>query len=81
METLVTAPTLFMGFGALLWVPLSLGLGRRPVFLLVSVMMLLATIGAGYAKDFRQLLACVCFIGLGEGFSLTCVCSSWSSWL
>lgn len=68
-----------MGFGALFWVPLSLGLGRRPVFLLVSVMMLLATIGAGFAKDFRQLLACLCFIGLGEGFSLTSVRSPWSS--
>jgi hypothetical protein len=49
------------------------------VFLLVSLMMLLATIGAGYANDFRQLLACVCFLGLGEGFSLTSVCFSWSS--
>ena len=69
----MTAPTLFMGFGALLWVPLSLGMGRRPAFLIVVLMMLLATIGAGYAKNFYQLLTCLCFTGLGEGFFLTSV--------
>ncbi|KAH6644801.1 major facilitator superfamily domain-containing protein [Boeremia exigua] len=72
METLSTAPTLFMGFGALLWVPLSLGMGRRPVFLIASLMMSLATIGAGHSANFSQLLTCLCFLGLGEGFSLTC---------
>ncbi|KAF9695391.1 hypothetical protein EKO04_006691 [Ascochyta lentis] len=71
VETLVTAPTLFIGFGALLWVPLSLGMGRRPVFLISTLMMLLATIGAGYAGTFHQLLTCLCFLGLGEGFCLT----------
>ncbi|KAJ4983459.1 major facilitator superfamily transporter [Stagonosporopsis vannaccii] len=72
IETLVTAPTLFMGFGALLWVPLSLGMGRRPIFLLAAFMMSFATIGAGHAANFHQLLTCLCFLGLGEGFSLTC---------
>ncbi|KAF3031321.1 hypothetical protein E8E12_000796 [Didymella heteroderae] len=71
VETLVTAPTLFMGFGALLWVPLSLGMGRRPVFLIAALVMLLATVGAGYAVNFYQLLTCFCFMGLGEGLSLT----------
>lgn len=65
-----------MGFGALLWVPLSLGMGRRPTFLLAALMMLFATIGAGYAANFHQLLTCLCFLGLGEGFSLTLVCST-----
>ncbi|KAF3043911.1 hypothetical protein E8E11_001205 [Didymella keratinophila] len=71
VETLVTAPTLCMGFGALLWVPLSLGMGRRPVFLMAALMMLFATIGAGYAANFYQLLTFFCFLGLGEGLSLT----------
>ncbi|KAF1922674.1 MFS general substrate transporter [Didymella exigua CBS 183.55] len=71
IETLATAPALFMGLGALLWVPLSLGMGRRLVFLIATLMMLLATIGAGYAANFNQLLTCVCFLGLGEGFSVT----------
>ena|SRR5690242_2369909 len=73
VETLVTAPTLFIGFGALLWVPLSLGMGRRPTFLIAAFVMLLATIGAGYAANFNQLLTCLCILGLGEGFSLSCV--------
>jgi MFS family permease len=64
-----------MGFGALLWVPLSLGMGRRPVFLIAALMMLLAIIGAGYVKNFHQLLTCLCFLGMGEGLSLTMVSS------
>ncbi|KAH7095543.1 major facilitator superfamily domain-containing protein [Paraphoma chrysanthemicola] len=71
LETLVTAPTLFMAIGAFLWVPLSIGVGRRPAFLLASLVMMLATIGAGYASTFHQLLACSCFHGLGEGFALS----------
>ncbi|KAF2646222.1 MFS general substrate transporter [Massarina eburnea CBS 473.64] len=71
VETLVTAPTLFMGIGAFIWVPLSLALGRRPVFLLAALVNFLATLSAGYAETFNQLLLCICFLGLGEGFALT----------
>lgn len=73
MDMLVTVPTLFMAIGAVTWVPLTIGMGRRPVFLLASVMTMLATLAAGYTKTFQQLLACVCFLGLGEGFALTAV--------
>ncbi|KAJ4294197.1 hypothetical protein N0V90_007887 [Kalmusia sp. IMI 367209] len=70
-ETLVTAPTLFMGIGAFVWVPLSLALGRRPVFLIAAVLNLLATIGAGYSQTFHQLLGFICLLGIGEGFALS----------
>jgi MFS family permease len=73
MDTLVTTPTIFMGIGAFIWIPLTIGMGRRPVFLLASFLTLLATLGAGYAQTFPQLLACICFLGLGEGFALTAV--------
>jgi MFS family permease len=73
METVVTTPTLFMAIGAFLWIPLSIGMGRRPVFLLASFVLLAATLGAGYTQNFQQLLVCVCFFGLGEGFALTAV--------
>jgi hypothetical protein len=73
MDTLVTTPTLFMAFGSFLWIPLSIGMGRRPMFLLASVSTLVAILCAGYAQTFHELLACTCFIGLGEGFALTCV--------
>jgi hypothetical protein len=73
MDTVITIPTLFMGIGAFIWVPLTIGMGRRPVFLFASLLTLLATLGAGYAQTFSQLLACICFLGLGEGFALTAV--------
>lgn len=74
MDTLVTTPTLFMAVGAVVWIPLTIGMGRRPVFLLASLTTFMATLGASFAQNFSQLLACVCFLGLGEGFALTAVC-------
>ena len=73
MEFMVTAPTLLIGLGALLWLLLSLGLGRRPVFLFVALMMPLTMVGASLSRSFHQLLTCVCILGLGHGFSLTSV--------
>lgn len=64
---LLSAPTLFMGIGAFLWIPLSLAIGRRPVFLLGTMIMLLATLWAGIAGNFYQLLIAVCLQGLAEG--------------
>lgn len=62
-----------MGIGAFVWVPLSLALGRRPVFLVVALANFGATVGAGYARSFGQLLFFVCLMGVGEGFALTSV--------
>jgi MFS family permease len=75
MDTLVTMPTLFMAVGSFLWIPLTIGMGRRPVFLVASVTLIVACIGAGYSQSFPQLLACICFLGLAEGFALTAVSS------
>lgn len=73
MVSLVILPTLFMGIGAFVWVPLTIGMGRRPVFLIASLTLALATLGAGYSRTLPELTACVCFVGLGEGFALTVV--------
>ncbi|KAL7776168.1 hypothetical protein CFE70_006581 [Pyrenophora teres f. teres 0-1] len=73
IKALVTGPTLAMGMGCLLWVPLSIGMGRRPTLLIATAVVILATLWAGEAKSFRQLVAAVCFIGLGEGLSLSLV--------
>lgn len=62
-----------MGVGAFLWVPLSLALGRRPVFLIAALLEFIATLGAGHARTFHELLGFVCLLGLGEGFALTSV--------
>ncbi|KAF3041899.1 hypothetical protein E8E12_005810 [Didymella heteroderae] len=71
IESVVTAPTLLIGIGALLWLPLSLALGRRPAFLIAALMMPLASLGAGFSTSFHSLFACVCLLGLGQGFSVT----------
>ena len=62
-----------MGVGAFVWIPLSLAVGRRLVFLLCAVIMTLATIWAGAAGSFYQLLAAICFQGLAEGLSTSAV--------
>lgn len=62
-----------MGVSAFVWVPLTIGVGRRPAFLLSSLITLIATIGAGLVTTFDQLLVCTCFLGFGEGFALTAV--------
>ncbi|KAF1957751.1 MFS general substrate transporter [Byssothecium circinans] len=71
IDALLIMPTLSMAVGAFIWVPLSLALGRRPVFLIVSFMTFFATLCAGYAETFGQLLTCLCFLGFGEAFALT----------
>jgi hypothetical protein len=63
-----------MGLGCFLWVPLSIGMGRRPTILIATFVVLLALIWAGEARSFRQLVGAVCFLGLGEGLSLSLVC-------
>lgn len=73
IKALVTGPALFMGIGCLVWVPLSIGLGRRPTILIATMVMLLATLGAGQARSFAQLVVAVCCLGLCEGLGLCLV--------
>lgn len=62
-----------MGIGCLVWVPLSIGLGRRPTILIATIILLLATLGAAEARSFAQLVVAVCFQGLSEGLGLSLV--------
>ncbi|PVI02405.1 MFS general substrate transporter [Periconia macrospinosa] len=71
LETLATAPTLLMGVGCFVWVPLSLGLGRRPAFLIATTLNLAAMLGAAFSTTFDELLASVCIMGLCQGFGLS----------
>ncbi|KAH6677384.1 major facilitator superfamily transporter [Halenospora varia] len=70
---LISAPTFFMGLGAFIWIPLSVAVGRRPVFLLCTIVTLLTTLWAGLAGSFYQLLIAVSFLGLAEGMSTSLV--------
>lgn len=71
LDILVSAPTLFMGIGTFIWTPFTLAIGRRPVFLMVTTLLLAATIWAGLSKNFYQLLVSVCLMGLAAGFSIS----------
>lgn len=73
IDVLLSAPTLFMGIGAFIWIPLTLAIGRRPVFLLATIVITIGTLWAGLTKDFHALLTAVCLIGLAEGFSTSAV--------
>ncbi|EMD93147.1 hypothetical protein COCC4DRAFT_206258 [Bipolaris maydis ATCC 48331] len=70
IKALVTGPALFMGIGCFVWVPLSIGLGRRPTVLVATMIVLIATLGASQARTFAQLVVASCFIGLSEGLGL-----------
>lgn len=65
-----------MGIGCFVWVPLSIGLGRRPTVLIATMIVLIATLGASQARSFAQLVVASCFIGLSEGVGLCLVSDS-----
>lgn len=73
LESLLSGPTLTMGLAAFLWIPLSLAIGRRPVFLLCAVIMLFTTIGAAVSTSFDRLLAALCIQGLAGGLTTSAV--------
>lgn len=62
-------PTLFMGIGNLIAMPLSLAVGRRPVYLLSSVILVVGSIWCACAPDFESHLAGRDFLSLGAGQS------------
>jgi len=74
----MSGPSLFMGLGSFIWIPLSLAVGRRTVFLLANLLMLASTIWAGFSGGFYQLLIAVSLQGISEGISISAVSSSLS---
>jgi hypothetical protein len=79
LSILFSAPTLFMGIAALLWIPSTLAWGRRPVYLLSIILLFISTLGAGLSTSFSQLLVSVCLQGLAEGINTSAVSRSHSN--
>ncbi|KAK1986947.1 major facilitator superfamily transporter [Colletotrichum cereale] len=72
INILVSTPSTFsLGLGAFLWIPLSVAVGRRPVFLLASCCLTLATVLAANASGFYQLLGALSLQGLSAGLSFS----------
>jgi len=69
ISNLMTFPSLFMGIGNMISMPLGLAIGRRPVFLgscvLLVVSLILCATNQGYAMHF----AARCILGLAAGQS------------
>lgn len=64
---LATIPTLGNGLASYFLVPLSIGIGRRPVLLFSAVCAWAGGLAAGFSTTFEQHLAARAFQGLGVG--------------
>ncbi|KAJ9144564.1 hol1 protein (member of major facilitator superfamily) [Pleurostoma richardsiae] len=66
---LLTIPNLAIGLGNYIILPVSLAIGRRPVFLVSTVILLVATIGSAVQNDYKSHLATRTIQGLATGAS------------
>ncbi|KAG4440385.1 hypothetical protein IFR05_004125 [Cadophora sp. M221] len=69
LDVLSSIPCLFWGIGALIWVPLSMAIGRRPVFILCALLLALSTLMAGFSRNFYTHLAARCLQGIAGSIS------------
>src|SRR5690242_10235316 len=54
ITALMTYPSMFMGVGNLVCMPLALAIGRRPVYLLSLLILIGSSVWAAYAKDYNE---------------------------
>jgi len=64
---LLTFPALFIGVGNYIILPLSLAFGRRPVVIVSTLVLLLATIGSAVQNSYEAHLATRIIQGLATG--------------
>lgn len=60
---------MFMGVGNLICMPLALAVGRRPIYLLSVVILIVAAIWAAYAKNYGSHLGARMLLGFAAGQS------------
>jgi len=65
----MTFPTLFMGIGNLIGMPLALAIGRRPIFLASTLILVLSGGLCAGQKSYEWHLAARCIMGLAAGQS------------
>jgi MFS family permease len=73
----MTFPTMFMGIGNLVCMPLALVVGRRPVFLGSCLILILGGILAAYSRDYEMHLGVRMLLGIGAGNSEALVPMMW----
>jgi predicted MFS family arabinose efflux permease len=65
----MTFPTLFMGIGNIIGMPLALAIGRRLVFLLSSVVLVISGILCATQKSYEWHLGARMLLGIAAGQS------------
>jgi predicted MFS family arabinose efflux permease len=65
-----------MGIGCLIWTPLSLWLGRRPVLVFCAGLMAITTFASGAAGSFRVYVVTIAIQGLANGVAVSTVCTT-----
>ena len=66
LSSLITYSVLSMGLANLIWMPLALCFGKRPVTLVSMAMFLGGIIWSAVAKDYNSLLASRVFASFGK---------------
>lgn len=67
VSDLVTFPALFIGIGNAIFVPISHGIGRRPIYLFSLVLLIAACIWAALCKDLNSHIAARDIMSLAAG--------------
>lgn len=65
----MTYPSMFMGVGCLIGMPLALAIGRRPVFLGSLSVLIVGALIAAFAKDYNWHLGARMVLGFAAGQS------------
>lgn len=65
----MTYPTMFMGFGNLVCMPLAMAIGRRPVYLASMVVLVVGSVLAAYAESYSWHLGARMMLGFAAGNS------------
>ncbi|KAF7514638.1 hypothetical protein G7054_g15138 [Neopestalotiopsis clavispora] len=75
ITSLSSALTLGVGIGYLINIPLATAIGRRPVVIMSALITAIATLAAGLAGNFLQLLVALAFQGFAVGGTIGMVMS------
>jgi predicted MFS family arabinose efflux permease len=69
ITALMTYPSMFMGVGNLICMPLALAIGRRPVYLLSLLLLVASSVWAANAKHYNEHLGARMLLGFAAGQS------------
>ena len=69
ITALMTYPSMFMGVGNLVCMPLALAIGRRPVYLFSLLLLIAASVWAANAKNYNEHLGARMLLGFAAGQS------------